>query len=152
MGSLSSPKMHYTPLDKAEWGSTESLEELQTPTKRNGFRWKTFLLSISIAIICVVTFFKHISISSAGIIRGISGRADASKLMNVFQPHKPVRVIPDSEDGDGCHEIVVLMEHRFGFSYGHPYVGKLPYTPSLVNWPSLLTLCGRRLRTAHMRV
>lgn len=117
--------MHNASIDKAECGSTTPLED-PAPKKLSSFRWKTILLSVSITIICILGLSRHISISPAQIISDISDRAEAKELMDVFQPHKPVRVSPDSVVGDGCKEEVLLMKHRFGSSYGHPYVGKLP--------------------------
>ncbi|KAK2768838.1 hypothetical protein FQN54_000698 [Arachnomyces sp. PD_36] len=119
--------MHNSSIDKAECGTTAPLPSNQQPMpkKRNTFRWKTLILAVFVTIVCALTLSKHVplSLSPGRAIRDITSRADATELMNVFQPYKPVRVEPDEKKEGACKKEVVLMKHRFGFSYGHPFVG-----------------------------
>jgi hypothetical protein len=124
MDPLSPSKMLNASIEKAECGSTDTLQN-PDPKKQNSFRWKAILLSLFITSICALTFSKHITLTPAR-IRDISGRANKTKFMNVFQPYKPVRVSPDKEK-NGCKEDMVLMKHQFGFSYRHPFVGGLKW-------------------------
>lgn len=39
---------------------------------------------------------------------------------HVFQVHQPVL---SGDNGRGCNEDVLLMQHTFGSSYGKPFVG-----------------------------
>lgn len=50
---------------------------------------------------------------------------DSSGQLEVFQVHPPVH---DSEESSDCLQ---LMEHSFGFSYGHPFVGMESVTNTL---------------------
>lgn len=42
-------------------------------------------------------------------------------FQDVFQVYQPV----PATSGGSCDRDVVLMEHSFGASYGHPFVGKI---------------------------
>jgi hypothetical protein len=45
-----------------------------------------------------------------------------SAALEVFQVYQPVH--PKHGDGILCDEEVLLVDHVFGFSYGHPFVGE----------------------------
>jgi hypothetical protein len=45
-----------------------------------------------------------------------------SAALEVFQVYQPIR--PKHNEGILCDEEVPLVDHVFGFSYGHPFVGE----------------------------
>jgi hypothetical protein len=51
--------------------------------------------------------------------RQASGTNSSSVLVD-FEVYKPVEFDPPSQ---GCDEVILLMEHSFGYSYGQPFVG-----------------------------
>lgn len=79
--------------------------------------------------ICIFTMFLTflyvfaISPDSA-ILKGKIFQSNSTQLQ-VFQVYKPVPSEPPHKvPGDGCNTELLLMRHEFGFSYGHPFVGK----------------------------
>lgn len=50
--------------------------------------------------------------------------ANTTAVLDVFQVYDPV-VLPASTSYGACaDETILLMDHKFGYSYGEPYVGK----------------------------
>lgn len=45
---------------------------------------------------------------------------NSSSVLVDFEVYKPVEFNPSSQ---GCDQVVLLMEHSFGYSYGIPFVG-----------------------------
>lgn len=56
----------------------------------------------------------------------IAARADANatSLLDVFQVYDPVTVPANGSYGACNGETILLMDRKFGYSYGEPYVGK----------------------------
>jgi hypothetical protein len=79
-----------------------------------------------------------------------------ASVLNVFQVHQPVFVTQSSNNGPNGGSpascTVLLMEHSFGWSYGMPFVGKIPiFDLSNLNsnlhrelYPSFLRVQSRR--------
>lgn len=55
-------------------------------------------------------------------MRRQSTSASTTGPLDVFEVYQPVTFHPTSNNA--CSQEVLLMEHQFGYSYGHPYVGK----------------------------
>lgn len=47
-------------------------------------------------------------------------------VLEVFQVYQPVSDTGRDGNGSACYEEILLLDHVFGYSYGHPFVG----TPS----------------------
>ncbi|PGH14859.1 hypothetical protein AJ80_05785 [Polytolypa hystricis UAMH7299] len=54
----------------------------------------------------------------------LSKPSRAGGVLDVFQVYKPLDRTADDGVGHGCDLERLLMEHEFGWSYGHPFVGR----------------------------
>lgn len=62
----------------------------------------------------VIDGSKHVS-------RRQAAGADTSSVLVDFEVYKPVDFRPPSK---GCDTVLLLMDYSFGYSYGHPFVGR----------------------------
>jgi hypothetical protein len=54
------------------------------------------------------------------VLRRQASATNSSSVLVDFEVYKPVEFDPPSQ---GCDQVVLLMEHSFGYSYGIPFVG-----------------------------
>jgi Peptide N-acetyl-beta-D-glucosaminyl asparaginase amidase A len=54
-------------------------------------------------------------------LRGQAQSLNSSQVLVDFQVYKPVEFQPKST---GCSQVLLLMDHQFAYSYGHPFVGE----------------------------
>lgn len=59
-------------------------------------------------------------------VRRQSSSTSTAEPLAVFQVYQPVTFDPAS--GNACNQEILLMEHQFGSSYGHPFVGEQSVT------------------------
>ena len=54
------------------------------------------------------------------VLRRQTSTTNSSSILVDFEVYKPVEFDPPSQ---GCDQVILLMEHSFGYSYGQPFVG-----------------------------
>ena len=79
----------------------------------------TVLLCVSSAVTLITSLPP---VSPDTVDKAYHDANDPNPVLN-FQIREPVFTPLEAENGYGCMHTQTLMEHDFGFSYGHPFVG-----------------------------
>ena len=76
--------------------------------------------ALCLSLFGLYSFVAAYNDNANNVLRRQASTTNSSSLLVDFEVYKPVEFDPPSQ---GCDEIVLLMKHSFGYSYGHPFVG-----------------------------
>ncbi|KAM6502640.1 Peptide N-acetyl-beta-D-glucosaminyl asparaginase amidase A domain containing protein [Amanita muscaria] len=78
------------------------------------------VLAASCFVLACFCYLQCASSSDAGGSTPRQLQGDTNGFLDVFEVYKPVAFAPQ---GSGCDQQLLLMEHQFALSYGHPFIG-----------------------------
>ncbi|KIL55078.1 hypothetical protein M378DRAFT_18265, partial [Amanita muscaria Koide BX008] len=81
---------------------------------------KMVVLAASCFVLACFCYLQCASSSDAGGSTPRQLQSDTNGFLDVFEVYKPVAFAPQ---GSGCDQQLLLMEHQFALSYGHPFIG-----------------------------
>lgn len=101
----------------------KSAERTYLQRSERGVNIRTMIMRTLCCLVCILFGFYPFVLALDGRSALVHRQAqqNSSAVLVDFQVYKPVEFVPEST---GCNEVLLLMEHQFAFSYGHPFVGE----------------------------
>lgn len=98
----------------------------KSPVKNNARLGTQLIITMLLATLCGLLLLGHLQFSWAlsngfPAIQRSEQPSSSAGLLEVFQVYQPVSSAPAGLGG--CDLDLLLMDHVFGYSYGHPFVG-----------------------------
>lgn len=98
---------------------TSNLKSQRVASNRTDSMKTSGALCLSLfGLYCVVTAYND---NANHVLRRQASATNSSSVLVDFEVYKPVEFDPQSQE---CNQVIVLMEHSFGYSYGQPFVGE----------------------------